>query len=220
MSRKIIPTRDAEFNDFQLTVVAYLISRAAALSLLPAKMTALGIIQTDWNTVWAIYIDPVTRTKAIIFRKKVTKKEFTSQLRVLIQDAKRSPALNADDIAALNLPDPAEPRTPVKRPSETPDVEVRKVSHLLHTLSITNPLKPDSRAKPDGVAFIEVYKSLSETEPETIAYYHLAGIASKTMFTVEHAMDEVLKMAWYICRYVNSKGEAGPWSAAVNAGIM
>lgn len=217
MSKDTIPHRDADFNDFQTTACPYINTRAVALGLVAGEVTAMLSIQTDWNTMWTAYIDPSTRTKSIIVKKKVLKKSLTRSLRKLIQDAKRSPALTETDRTTLNLPAADEPHTPVKPPTIVPDVEVRKIEHLLHHLNISNPEEPDSRAKPAGVSIIEVYKALSDTKPTNMASYSHALITTKTLCTVTHKIDDVKKTCWYLTRYVSTKGEPGPWSDAVSA---
>lgn len=217
MKNDIIPKRDADFNDFQTIVCPYLNTRAVALGLDAGEITDMLALHTSWDTNWALYINAATRTPGVITTKSDTKLDLSASLRELIQDAKRSPALNDTDRTTLNLPDPNEVRTIVKPPTSVPDIEVRKIEHLIHVLSITNPDEPDSRAKPKGVASIELFKALSIEKPKSMNDFKFIGTYTRTLFTVKHTMEEMGQTAWYICRYVSTRGDAGPWSDVISS---
>ncbi len=219
MKHEIIPAKDADFNDFQTIACPYLNTRAVALGLDAGEITNMLALHTSWDTNWTLYINAATRTASVITTKSDTKLDLTASLRELIQDAKRSPSITDTDRTTLNLPNPNEVRTHVKPPTSVPDIEVRKIEHLIHVLNITNPDEPESRAKPKGVANIEIYKALGIEKPKSMDSFKFIGTSTRTLYTAKHVIEEMGQTAWYIARYVSTRGEAGPWSDVISSVI-
>jgi hypothetical protein len=81
-------------------------------------------------------------------------------------------------------------------------------------------LPPCLRVKPAGVRGYEVYSLVgSATPPADLSACNYVLTATKGMITIPYGGGDGGKMAWYIIRCVNTRGERGPVSETVGATI-
>jgi hypothetical protein len=76
-----------------------------------------------------------------------------------------------------------------------------------------------SRAKPDGVAACELWLFVGTTAPTGPEAMHLQAVDRSTPYLMEFESSDAGKTAWWAMRWVNTRGEHGPWSAMVSATI-
>ena len=78
---------------------------------------------------------------------------------------------------------------------------------------------PTTKAKPAGVRGAEIYCAIATTAPADPAAYRFLALDTATPYLIEHAPADGGKTAHYLLRWVNTRGEAGPWSETVSATI-
>lgn len=226
-----IPTTDEGFDTFQDNFIAGVQPNLAAWEIPNADFDALETLQTVWVAAWDVAKNKDTRSRADVRAKVDAREAYQSALRKFVQqwlafndkvsDAQR-------EALGLKVRD-TEP-TPAPVPDRAPDITIAEIRHLSHQLRLTDPENPHTQAKPKGVAEIEVFRVISPQKaepvptpspapPTDIGQYRFVGNATRFLYTVEYAMSDVGKTVWYIARYVNTRGEAGPWSNAVNATV-
>jgi hypothetical protein len=76
-----------------------------------------------------------------------------------------------------------------------------------------------SRAMPDGVAYCELWLFVGTTAPTGPEQMHLQSVDKTTPYLMEFQSSDAGKTAWWAMRWVNTRGEHGPWSAMVSATI-
>lgn len=113
--------------------------------------------------------------------------------------------LTEDDRSTLHIFEEDTERTRVAVPDHAPLVFVEKIIHLVHKIRFRDPENPNTKKKPEGVKFIECEMSIAGGRTEKKS-------TGKFLLTFEFTDEEVGKKATYRSRYVNTRGEAGPWS--------
>jgi len=76
---------------------------------------------------------------------------------------------------------------------------------------------PTSKAKPDGVMGAEIWVKCGDAPPTDPS--QCGFLDTKTPYVAESPGTDGGKVAHYMLRWVNTRGEKGPWSETVSATI-
>ena len=99
------------------------------------------------------------------------------------------------------------------------------VEPMLHRLWFVDETTPGSRAKPAGAQFCEIHEqvvlpgsaALAPTDPETMP---LLANDTKPPYRNDFSADQKGGTAYYAMRWVNTGGDAGPWSSITSHPII
>jgi hypothetical protein len=83
----------------------------------------------------------------------------------------------------------------------------------------TDETTPNSKAKPDGVMGCEIWVKVGDPAPTDPEQLQFLGTDTRTPYVAEYSGEDAGKVAHYMLRWVNTKGEQGPWSQTVSATI-
>jgi hypothetical protein len=90
---------------------------------------------------------------------------------------------------------------------------------LLHVLTLRDENSPTNRSRPVGVSGAEVCCYVNGTAPTDPRQCKLVAVAKKSTVRVEFEGADAGKNAYYMVRWVNSRGEKGPWSDTSSATV-
>ena len=109
-------------------------------------------------------------------------------------------------------------RTPAPVPTTRPVAKIDTSQRLQHTISFVDEETPGKSKKPDGVIGCEVWFKLgtAPTDPSELTYL---ATDTKTPYIAVFDGADAGKTAHYMLRWVNRRGERGPWSQTVSATI-
>jgi len=110
-------------------------------------------------------------------------------------------------------------RTPVAKPKTFPLAQVIASDRLEHTLSFANAATPTRRARPKGCTGAEIYLLVDESMPTNPDDYRFVALATRSPHIVTFASVDGGKTANYLLRWINTRGEYGPWSQLVSATV-
>ena len=190
-TRDYIPTNEEDFNDFVLNFNEKVTSAAGTWLIPAAAITTLNNSATAWFDAYAIGNPEADPTSAQRQAKNDARKQTAVVIRTTVNEHLRiNPLLTNADFVTLNLTVPDTKRTRVAVPNHAPQENVEKIQHLQHVIRITDPLTPESKAKPKGVSRINVYRYIGTTAPLNIGQYQLYGSATKALFTSEFEEEE------------------------------
>ena len=114
---------------------------------------------------------------------------------------------------------PKTTRTSVAVPSTNPVGYVVNTDRLEHTLSFADSATPTRRARPTGVIGCQVYLFVGNDTPQSPSRYTFHMVSTRTPQRITFADEDAGKTANYLLRWVNTKGETGPWSQIISATI-
>ncbi len=113
--------------------------------------------------------------------------------------------------------------TAAATPTTRPVLAIVPAQRLEHTVRWTDETTPASRSKPAGVKDMELRVAVvaqgqpAPADPEAYDYYRVNDPASPNIVGFDPA--DGGKLAWMIGCWTSTRGERGPWSAAVSETI-
>lgn len=215
-----IPSTEEDFNDWQDNWIPKMIAKAVAWGIPAGIQTENTDAQTDWVPKYAAGKDEADPTSAQRKAKNNSRKAYIKVIRKTVKQyiANNSLVSDADKVSLrLTVPDGIRTRVPV--PDHAPKGSVKKIDHLFQELTIVDPEKPTTKAKPVGVARINVYRYIGTTAPVNFSQYSSVGSTTKAKFVSRFEDEDIGKKAWHIFEYENTRSERGPKSDAVSAAI-
>ena len=216
-----IPRTEAEFNNWQVNLVSIVTENATAWSIPAEQVTALVALQTTWTTAYAKASNKQNRTAADVLVKNKAGDDFKKGLRNFVQLwLARNPLVADADRVRMVITVYTGSRTPVPAPDTAPIGTIDFSVRLQHVITFYDQEAAHSNAKPKGVSGCEIYLKVDGDAPVSVDEMQFQGICSASPFVQKFKPAQVGKTAWYWLRWVNSKGETGPWSIPVSAMVV
>lgn len=218
MKTDFIPRTDEMFSSWQRDLMLLVVLNALLWNIPGAVLINLQTLQTAWQNAWSAARNKQNRTSAQVQAKDAARDVYEHALRAFIKEfLANNSSVTDEQRVQLQIPVHDNIRTRVAVPSGYPTVSVDGMSHLSHTLRITDPENPHTQAKPDGVEKTEVQQFLGTVAPTPASVWVHAATTGRFLCTVSFIDADIGKTAWYRCRWLNTRGEAGPWSVTVSA---
>ena len=211
-----IPQGDAEAIAHGKNLQQYMAGNLAALGLTTADVASLTDALDDFESTYNNSVTKKAESEAASEQKNQARKAYETVLRKLnselhdVADAHR---------AAMDLTIKDTIRTTVGAPVTHPVGEVETSQRLVHIIHFRDELTPDSKAKPDGAHGAEIWLKIGGTPPVDHKECDFVATDSRTPYNYNFEGADAGKTAYYLLRWINSKGEAGPWSPLVQATI-
>lgn len=215
-----IPREDSQYSEWFNTFTSNIVTYAATLGLSPAEITELQNLATQWDADFIALLQARQAYKGAAAIKAETRKLTEKHVRKLVRRIQFNPA--TDDIirAALGLTIYDLTKTPPQRPENAPMLVIdfsTRGWHIIHWGP--NPSDERNNGKPKGVASCDIRMHIGTPPSElSVEHYPLAQIASKSPVTLKH-VELGGQAIYYICRYLNTRMEPGPWSIMAYAEV-
>jgi len=215
-----MPRPDDGFSELASAFVDFANAHGTSVGLSAGEVTALNnAFTSNWSPKYAAH----QAAQAAALGARATKDGARAALAALIRAAagrmQVHPAMTDAWRAKAHLRIYDKTRTRAPLPTTRPLVVVDTSLRLQHTISWRDETTPTSRAKPRGVKGAEIWYFIGPTPPSNPAQCRFAALDSATPHLLEHNPADVGKLCHYLLRWVNSRGEAGPWSETVSATI-
>ncbi len=216
-----IPKTDAEFNIWQINLIDILSENATAWGIPAEVITSLNAAQARWTAAYDKASNKQNRTAADVITKNEAGDDFTKVIRDSVQQwLVRNPKVSDADRVRMDITVRSNSHAPVPAPESFPVGSVDFSVRLQHTISFYDQASAHSNAKPEGVTGCEIYLKADGEAPKSADEMHFQGTCSASPFVVKFDATKTGKIAWYWLRWVNRKGETGPWSTVVSAMIV
>ena len=214
-----VPRSDTEFNFWQSNLISEVEANGPSWGLETESITPLKTFQAKWTSVFTVACNKQNRTSADVQAKDDARYEFESSLRLFVAEHLASNSKVSDaDRTRLGLTVRSESRTASPVPDTCPVGRVDFSSRLRHTVHFSDEATPTSRAKPNGVHGCEIWMKVGEA-PTSAAELTYLTTDTATPYVTNFNETDAGKTAHYRLRWVNTRGERGPWSALVSATI-
>lgn len=213
-----IPRSDANFNNWQATNLTFLEEKAETWKIPAETVTTLKGKQTGWTAAYAKASNPTTRSRADVEAKNQARREYEKEWRSMVAGwINNNPLVPTDDRVRMGLSPKDRVRTAVSIPTTAPVAKIDFSARFQHRISFSDETTPTSKAKPAGVHGCEIWMKLDGDAPTSANQLQYLATDTATPYVVEFDGDDGGKTAYYWLRWVNKKGQAGPWSAPVSA---
>lgn len=213
-----IPGPDADFTIWLKTFLLALQARQETLNVLDPELEALSQSSLEWDRAIAAHNAAQAAAATATSHKQLTRDRLEELVRAAVRRVQTHAAIQDSDRRALGINIPSG-RTQAPAPTTHPLPQVNTSQRLRHTIHFTDELTPNSRAKPAGVRGCEIWGKVSDAPITDPAQLNFLGLSTATPHVVEYTGADAGKIAHYMLRWVNARGEKGPWSQTVSATV-
>lgn len=211
-----IPSADADFNLWQNSLVSIVNPKITAWGILAVDFTALSTLQIAWTNAFIKTGNKQNRTAADVQEKDDARKAYEKSLRTFIaQWITNNTKVPNSERERMGLTVKDGTRVSVAVPSTMPLGTIDFSVLQQHTIHFRDSATPNSKAKPDGVHGCEIWVKV-----DGAADFSYLATDTRTPYIATYSPDEVGKTATYRLRWVNTKGEAGPFGVLFSAMIV
>lgn len=214
-----IPSSDPEFTIWQENFLSYVIANLDALGLKDADVVSLKDSQGAWTTAYSNHTKAQATAESVRQTKAASRKSYETSVRSLVRRLQGMPNLTDAQRAGMQISLRETARPAGLAPQSRPVVQVDTSQRLRHTISFSDEATPDSRAKPAGIHGCEVWAKIGDPAPTDGKGLVFLGLDTRTPYVAEYDGEHAGQPVYYMLRWVNAKGEAGPWSQTVSATI-
>jgi hypothetical protein len=215
----LIPPGDAEFDAFQANAYAKISGDLAGYGLVAADLVPVTAAKADWDTDYPASTTAKAAAQASVAQKDTSRFTYDGALRTLFAKVYAAGVAGPDLIegAGMNVRDTTPTAVPV--PTTRPVMIIDTSARFRHTVGFADEGTPTKKAKPFGVAGCELRYFVGATAPVDPDDFTFATIDTSTPYLLEFDPAQGGSMGHWVARWVNTRGEAGPWSDVVSATI-
>lgn len=216
-----IPQNDAEFNLWQANMLEIVGANLGNWVISPDDFNTLSGLQEGWAIAFAKASNKQNRTSADVQAKGDARVSYLKELWGFVAQllANNSKVSNSDR-DRMGLTVKSGTRTPVPAPITLPVGNIDFSIRLQHTINYSDEATPRSKAKPAGVHGCEIWMKIDGNAPMDDSEQSYVATDTSSPYTVKFEGKYVGKMVWYWLRWVNTRGEHGPWSSTVSAMVV
>jgi hypothetical protein len=140
-------------------------------------------------------------------------------IRALVRRLQASSSVSDAEREALGITVPDLGAAAAASPSTRPICQIDTSQRLRHTIDFTDESTPTRKAKPAGVMGAEIWVKIGPTPPVDPSELTFLAVDTRTPYTTDFDGADGGKQAHYMLRWVNTRGETGPWSETATATI-
>jgi hypothetical protein len=215
MAQGMIPQGRNDFNGFQENFIVTVEPMLDSFGITAESFKPLADEQQVWQQLWQKTVNPQNRTQADVQARDGEQKVYTELLRSFInQFIKNNPKVSNADKGRLGLTVSDGSRTASPVPTTAPAVTV-SIGSQQHTIAFMDE-GSTSKAKPAGVHGCEIWMKRGAA-PTTDSELSFVITDTASPHIMKFDSSEVGTMVYYRLRWVNTRGEAGPWSKLASA---
>jgi hypothetical protein len=216
-----IPFSNIQFDLWQNNLLSTIKENQIIWEINSGKLEALIEKQSLWTAMFSKASNKQNRTATDVQAKNDALYVYKKWLRIFVAENLANNSLIPDsDRIRMGLTVKSVTRTASPVPSSFPmgmaDFSVR----WQHTLSFNDNTSPRSKAKPAGVHGCEIWAKVGGDAPKNVSELSYMGIATTNTYTARYSGNEVGNTVYYWLRWVNTRGEQGPWGATFSAMVV
>jgi len=188
----------------------------------PDLLTPLQKALATWNAQYPAHVSAQQRAEAARQAKDAARAALEKEVRPVTNFVQGYPKTTNADRAEMGITVRDTSPTPAPAPSSRPLALVESGQRLTHQLRLVDESTPTRRARPAGVLGAEVWVKLVDADqpaPTDPAALTFLTMTTKPSFRAEFKAGEGGKTAVYMARWVNTRGEKGPWSEVTTATV-
>ena len=216
-----IPQADAGFDAWQANFMSVVGADPTAYGLVAGDLTVATTLQATWAAAYPAHITAQAAAQAARQAKDDARAAFEPSVRLLVRRIQAQPPAIVTDTerAAAGITVPDTNPTPVGPPTTAPTATVDTAQRLQHTVHFRDATTPNSKAKPAGVRGCEIWMKIGPPAPVDASELVFVTLDTRTPHVVHFDGADAGKVVTYWLRWVSTRDEKGPWSAAVAATV-
>jgi predicted phage tail protein len=216
-----IPQTDAEMNVWQGNLIEIVEPNQTLWGITTEDFTALKAKQSVWTLSFAKASNKQNRTAADVLAKDEAGADYKKTIRSFVAQWLSNNAKVTDaDRTRMGLTVKTGSRTPTPVPSTSPVGTIDFSVRLQHTIHFYDEASAHSNAKPEGVHACEIFMKADGEAPKDASELTYVGSCTASPYVVTFDGSKAGKTVYYWLRWVNTRGEFGPWSITLSAMVV
>ena len=187
-------------------------------NLLIALKNALSV----WAAAYPAHVRAQAAAEGARQAKDTARAALERQVRLITNFLQGYPQTSNADRATMGITVRDTSPSPAPAPTTRPLTLVESGQRLMHNLRLVDESTPTRRARPAGVLGAEVWVKLVDADkpaPTNPAALTFLTMTTKPTFRADFKLGEGGKTAVYMARWINTRGEKGPWSEITTATV-
>lgn len=214
-----IPAAEGKFTAWASNFVSTLEGDPTTYGLTPEVVAELKDQNSKWDNDYATAVTKRDSAQAATVAKKLTRNEFEEMIRELAKQIQSNPTISEENRRDAGLPVHKSSRTPVSVPTSSPVARVDKFEPLAHVISFVDCDTPTRRGRPTGVTGCHIYVAVADSAPADPSDYRFVVQSTRSTARIQFTAEDGGKNAHYLLRWINTRGELGPWSTVLSSTI-
>ena len=214
MSNNYIPDSLGPFQEFTTNFVTIASDDPEALGLTMAGVATLSSSFANFLAKRRTYNDAKSTLDGLATAQNEARDATIVLLREAAQTVQNRKATTDEQRRQLRLPIRKEGQTPIPPPATLPSLRVEVERGGRHEIIFSDDAIPNSDRKPSDVMGCEIHEwvlSPGQSAPDDYASWPLVGIDTHNPYLRMHPPKDAGKEVVYVGRWLNAKGEPGPW---------
>ena len=175
-----------------------------------------------WAAAYPAHVAAQQRAEGARQAKDSARRELERQVRPISNFVQTYFNTSNADRAEMGITVRDTSPSPAPAPTTRPLALVQSGQRLTHQLRLVDESTPTRRARPAGVLGAEVWVKLVDADqptPTNPAALTFLTMTTKPTFRADFKPGEGGKTAVYMARWINTRGEKGPWSEITTATV-
>jgi len=215
-----LPQNDAEFNTWQANLLEIAEPNLELWGIIAADFNKLKPLQGKWADAYAQAENKNDRTSPEVRDKEDARAAYEKELRKFyISWLSNNSRVSNSDRERMGLTVKLETRTRISKPDTSPVGTIDFSKRMQHEIHYVDQATPGKKAKPEGTHGCEVWMKIDGTAPVEASELSYVTTATRSPCIATFEGKSAGKTAWYWLRWVNRRGETGPWSSPVSATV-
>ncbi len=213
-----IPPNELDFHNWVGPFAGYVAANAVIMGLEDEVVAPLTTAVATWNTAFPAHTTAHKVATGAAKTKDQAHAAVVDIARPLIQQLQASPKVTDTQRKQMKIHVRSTSRSRVTVPTTSPTPSVDGSQRLRHIISYLDS-GSGGRKKPAGVVYCEIWAKIGGPAPTGENDLVYLGNATKSPQMEEFTVAQAGLTVYYWLRWVNSRGEFGPWSVQVAATI-
>ena len=216
-----VPGSDAEFDIWQECLVDNAEQNKTLWGISEDGLTKVKSLQTNWVSAFSKASNKQNRTAANVTAKDDARYDYEKAIRPFVaQWLSNNEKVTDSDRTRMGLTVKTGTRTLTPAPTTSPVGTIDFSVRLQHTIRYYDEASAHSNAKPAGVHGCEIYMKVDGDAPKDASELTYVATCTAAPYTVKFDGSKSGKTVYYWLRWVNTRGECGPWSVTLSAMVV
>jgi hypothetical protein len=215
-----VPRKNSDFDNWQAIVISCVQENLITWDIPEQRLTDLQAKAESWHSKYVKTINRQDRTSAEVRAKDDARRVLEYDIRKFIaQYLAHNDKIRNSDRELMGLTIRSGKHTPVPVPISSPVLTINFSVRLQHTLTIVDNGSSFRRSKPKGVLGCQIWVKIDGEPPKEASELMYISVATRSTYVINYEGNKTGKVVYYWVRWINSRQQAGPWSALYSAVI-
>ena len=216
-----IPSTPVVFDGFQTVLATNCMNNAAAWNLPTDLVASIAAMKSAWDAAYGLTANRKTSSPAVTAARNALLLDYRDLVdRVMHDYIVGNDAVSEADKTAFGIHLRTTNRVRLEPPLTVPVLEVDNRFINAHCLRFHDSASPHKRGRAASAAYCEVWYKVGGTAPTGTDDTMFRLTITRSGQMLRFSPDDKGKYIHYFARWVNRKGEQGPWSEIATAVVI